>query len=254
MFQRFREDIRTVLERDPAARSLFEVLTTYPGVHAVLLYRVAHTCWNWHLKWIARFISFLTRWLTGIEIHPSAKIGRRLFIDHGMGVVVGETAEIGDDCTLYHGVTLGGTSWKKGKRHPTLGNHVVVGAGAQVLGPIQVGDHARIGSNSVVVKSVQAGATMVGIPAHEVGSVEYERASGKFDPYGYQDGVNDPVATAIQQLCQQVDQLGEYNERLRERLTNAGLELNELKAPDINVSGITLGDKKEADPALDKTS
>ena len=156
MFKHLKEDIECVFDRDPAARTFFEVLTTYPGVHAVLLHRVSHSLWNHGFKWLARFLSTFARWVTGIEIHPGAVIGRRFFIDHGMGVVIGETAEIGDDCTLYHGVTLGGTSWEKGKRHPTLGNDVVVGAGAKVLGPINIGDGARIGSNAVVVKDVPA--------------------------------------------------------------------------------------------------
>jgi len=151
-WQRLREDITCVFDRDPAARNVFEILTSYPGIHAVLFHRLNHALWNLGLKWPARFFSAFARWLTGIEIHPGAKIGRRFFIDHGMGVVIGETAEIGDDCTLYQGVTLGGTSWNKGKRHPTLGNNVVIGAGAKVLGPFKVGDDARIGSNSVVVK------------------------------------------------------------------------------------------------------
>ncbi|MGD8742745.1 MAG: serine O-acetyltransferase, partial [Granulosicoccaceae bacterium] len=161
MFSRLREDIRCVFDRDPAARNAFEVLTTYPGLHALLLHRLSHRLWHWRLKWLARWLAGFARWWTGVEIHPAARIGRRFFIDHGMGVVVGETAEIGDDCTLYHGVTLGGTSWKKGKRHPTLGNDVVVGAGAKVLGPITLGDGARVGSNAVVVKGVPAGATVV---------------------------------------------------------------------------------------------
>lgn len=152
MFERIREDIQTVFQRDPAARHTLEILTTYPGIHAVLFHRLAHACWRVGLKWLGRFIAHVSRWLTGIEIHPGATLGRRLFIDHGMGVVIGETAEVGDDVTLYHGVTLGGTSWNKGKRHPTIGNNVVIGAGAKVLGPITVGENARIGSNSVVVK------------------------------------------------------------------------------------------------------
>ena len=167
MFDRIKEDVSIVFERDPAARNAFEILTAYPGVHAVLLHRLSNKLWSIGFKWLARFLSHIGRWLTGIEIHPGAVIGRRFFIDHGMGVVIGQTAEIGDDCTLYHGVTLGGTSWNAGKRHPTLGNNVVIGAGAKVLGPIMVNDGARIGSNSVVVKEVRAGATMVGIPAHE---------------------------------------------------------------------------------------
>jgi serine O-acetyltransferase len=155
MFERLREDVESVFDRDPAARTFFEVLTCYPGVHALLLHRMSHGLWNSGWRWLARFISGFSRWLTGIEIHPGARIGRRFFIDHGMGVVIGETTEIGDDCTLYQGVTLGGTSWDKGKRHPTLSDGVVVGAGAKVLGPFTVGRDARIGSNAVVLKEVR---------------------------------------------------------------------------------------------------
>ena len=165
MFKHLREDIAVVFERDPAARSTWEILTTYPGVHALIFHRLSHWLWKHGLKWLARLNSHIARWLTGIEIHPGATIGHRVFIDHGMGVVVGETAEIGDDSTLYHGVTLGGTSWNKGKRHPTLGKGVVIGAGAKVLGPILIGDNAKIGSNAVVVKDVPPGATAVGMPA-----------------------------------------------------------------------------------------
>src|SRR5215510_10154866 len=150
MFNRLREEISVVFDRDPAARSAWEVMTCYPGFHALVFHRMSHRLWAWGLKWLARFVSHIGRWLTGIEIHPGATIGRRFFIDHGMGVVIGETAQIGDDCTLYHGVTLGGTSWNKGKRHPTLGNHVVVGTGAKVLGNIAVGDYVKIGAGSVV--------------------------------------------------------------------------------------------------------
>jgi len=165
MFNHIKEDISIVFERDPAARTHFEIMTTYPGVHALLMHRLSHWLWKLRLYWLARFNSHIGRWLTGIEIHPGATIGRRVFIDHGMGVVIGETAVIGDDCTLYHGVTLGGTSWNKGKRHPTLGQGVVIGAGAKVLGPIMIGAGAKIGSNAVVVKDVPANATAVGIPA-----------------------------------------------------------------------------------------
>ena len=165
MFNHIKEDISIVFQRDPAARTHWEVLTTYPGVHALLMHRLSHWLWQQRLYWFARFNSHIGRWLTGIEIHPGATIGRRVFIDHGMGVVIGETAVIGDDCTLYHGVTLGGTSWNKGKRHPTLESGVVIGAGAKVLGPITVGAGAKIGSNAVVVKDVPANATAVGIPA-----------------------------------------------------------------------------------------
>ena len=165
MFEHLKEDIAIVFERDPAARTHWEILTTYPGVHALLMHRVAHFLWQKRLFWLARFSSHLARWLTGIEIHPGASIGHRVFIDHGMGVVIGETAIIGDDCTLYHGVTLGGTSWNKGKRHPTLEKGVVIGAGAKILGPITLGAGAKVGSNAVVVKDVPANATAIGIPA-----------------------------------------------------------------------------------------
>ena len=168
MFQTIKEDIDSVFARDPAARSVFEVVTCYPGFHARLIHRMSHRLWRAKFKWLARFLSHLGRFLTGVEIHPGATIGRRFFIDHGMGVVIGETAEIGDDVTLYHGVTLGGTSWKEGKRHPTLGKGVVVGAGAKILGPITIGDGAKIGSNAVVGRDVPANATVVGIPGRVV--------------------------------------------------------------------------------------
>jgi len=204
MFSRLREDIWCVFERDPAARHSLEVLTTYPGIHAVVIHRFSRWMWRNGLKWLARVISGFGRWLTGIEIHPGARIGRRLFIDHGMGVVIGETAEIGDDCTLYHGVTLGGTSWNKGKRHPTLGNEVVVGAGAKVLGPIQVGNRARIGSNAVVVKDVPDGATVVGIPGRIVQASNTAEESQRatltrkiFAAYGTNQEMPDPTAHAI---------------------------------------------------------
>lgn len=197
MFQSIKEDIDSVFARDPAARGVFEVVTCYPGFHARLIHRTAHWLWHAKFKWMARFLSHLGRFLTGIEIHPGATIGRRFFIDHGMGVVIGETAEIGDDCTLYHGVTLGGTSWKEGKRHPTLGNGVVVGAGAKILGPITIGDGAKIGSNAVVVKNVPAGATAAGIPARIL-----DEASKKpgFNAYGISNNQNDPLAQAIHGL------------------------------------------------------
>ena len=165
MFKRLSEDIAAIRERDPAARSAWEVLTCYPGFHAIVLHRLAHACWRGQWRWLARFVSQIARFLTGIEIHPGATVGRRVFIDHGMGVVIGETAEIGDDCTIYQGVTLGGTSLARGaKRHPTLGRGVIVGAGAKVLGGFTVGEGAKIGSNAVVVKPVPAGGTAVGNP------------------------------------------------------------------------------------------
>ena len=204
MFQRLREDIRIVFDRDPAARHALEVLTAYPGLHAIWAHRIAHWCWTHGLKWLARLLSHLSRWFTGIEIHPGAQIGRRLFIDHGMGIVIGETAVVGDDCTLYHGVTLGGTSWSPGKRHPTLANNVVIGAGAKVLGPLAVGDGARIGSNAVVVADVPSRATVVGIPGRVVTKrqaptremVAMAEKMG-FDAYGMTRDMPDPVSKAI---------------------------------------------------------
>ena len=205
MFNHIKEDISIVFERDPAARSHIEVLTTYPGVHALLMHRFSHWLWGMHLYWLGRVFSHIGRFLTGIEIHPGATIGRRVFIDHGMGVVIGETAIIGDDCTLYHGVTLGGTSWNKGKRHPTLEQGVVIGAGAKVLGPIVIGKNAKIGSNAVVVKDVPENATAVGIPAR---ILEEEKARARdqvaqkigFSAYALSDDNNDPIAKAIHRL------------------------------------------------------
>lgn len=208
MFRRLREDISSVFHRDPAARNTFEVLTNYPGLHALLLHRVAHWLWGVGLKWLARTLSTLTRWFTGIEIHPGATIGRRFFIDHGMGVVIGETTIIGDDVTLYQGVTLGGTSWNRGKRHPTIGDGVVVGAGAKILGPFEVGAGAKVGSNSVVTKAVPAGATVVGIPGRVIEKDKDERSSRRremeermgFDAYGVTEEMPDPLARAMRSL------------------------------------------------------
>ena len=205
MFDQIKEDISVVFERDPAARTHWEIITTYPGVHALIIHRLSHWVWRKRFFWIARFISHIARWLTGIEIHPGATIGRRVFIDHGMGVVIGETAVIHDDCTLYHGVTLGGTSWNKGKRHPTLEQGVVIGAGAKILGPITIGAGAKIGSNAVVVKDVPAGATAVGIPARildgEVSKQRDEMAEKiGFSAYAVSDNQNDPMTKAIHAL------------------------------------------------------
>ena len=215
MFGRMREDIRCVFERDPAARSVWEVVTCYPGFHALQLHRLSHMLWTWKLRWLARFLSHVTRFVTGIEIHPGAVMGRRVFIDHGMGVVIGETAEVGDDCTLYHGVTLGGVSWNQGKRHPTLGRGVVVGAGAKILGPFIVGDKAKVGSNSVVVKPVPAGATVVGIPARIVEhGAEVARAA--FDAYAVSADLDDPLNKALISLGSRTDDLdGRLAEILR---------------------------------------
>ena len=205
MFARLREEIRVVFDRDPAARSTWEVVTCYPGFHAMLVHRAAHRLWQWNLKWLARWLAHLGRWFTGIEIHPGARIGRRFFIDHGMGVVIGETAEIGDDCTLYHGVTLGGTTWNKGKRHPTLGRGGVIGAGAKVLGPITLGDNAKVGSNAVVVKDVPAGATAVGIPARilDDGAERPQSPPEGFAAYGVSNDMNDPLVKVVQGLMEQ---------------------------------------------------
>lgn len=205
MFSRLRSDIQCILDRDPAARSAWEVITCYPGLHAVVLHRPAHWFWNHGFKWLGRFTSHLARFLTGIEIHPGAKIGNRVFFDHAMGAVVGETAEIGDGCTIYQGVTLGGTSLYKGtKRHPTLGKDVVVSAGAKVLGGFEVGDGAKIGSNAVVIKPVPAGATAVGIPARiiqsKVGeSADVATSDRKFSAYGITQE-DDPVSQALRGL------------------------------------------------------
>ncbi len=209
MFSRLRSDIQCILDRDPAARNTWEVVTCYPGLHAVVLHRLAHGCWKRGFKWLGRFVSHLARWLTGIEIHPGAKLGERVFFDHAMGVVVGETAEIGDGCTIYQGVTLGGTSLYKGaKRHPTLGKDVVVSAGAKVLGGFTVGDGAKIGSNAVVIKPVPAGATAVGIPARILLSKAGESADvadpqktgkGTFSAYGITQE-DDPLSQALRGL------------------------------------------------------
>ena len=216
MFKLLREDIASVFDRDPAARSTFEVLTCYPDLHAVALHRVSHWLWRARLRWLARLLSHIGRFLTGIEIHPGATLGRRVFIDHGMGVVIGETAEVGDDCTLYHGVTLGGTSWNKGKRHPTLGRGVVIGAGAKILGPILVGDGAKIGSNAVVVKPVPEGATVVGVPGRQV-ECDADSAA-RFAAYAVVQDQDDPYAKAIQTLIQHSGEMARTIESLQRKI------------------------------------
>ncbi len=205
------EDVRSVFARDPAARNVFEVLTCYSGVQAVLFYRLTHFLWRYRLYWLARFISTIARWVTGIEIHPGAIIGRRFFIDHGMGVVIGETAIIGDDCMLYHGVTLGGTTWDKVKRHPTLKNGVVIGAGAKILGPIILGENVRVGSNSVVVRSIDDNETVVGIPGRIVRKKAEDGDS--FDSYAANSSgtSNDPTIQAVNSL---IERLAEMEEKL----------------------------------------
>lgn len=206
MFESVREDIKVVFERDPAVRSVFEIIFCYPGFHAMIFYRLAHALWMHKFYFLGRFVSHIARFLTGIEIHPGARIGRGFFIDHGMGVVIGETAEIGDNCTLYHGVTLGGTSWAKEKRHPTLMDNVVIGSGAKVLGPFAVGENSKIGSNSVVVKEVPDNSTVVGIPGKIVISPDQkDRADDRTDLEHGQ--LPDPQAKAIECLFEQIRQL-----------------------------------------------
>lgn len=242
LYNRIKEDIACIFERDPAAQSVLEVITTYPGFHAVLIHRLSHACWKAGFKWTARFIAHLCRWLTGIEIHPGAEIGRRFFIDHGMGVVIGETAVIGDDCTLYHGVTLGGTTWKKGKRHPTLQNSVVIGAGAKVLGPIEIGQGARVGSNSVVLKPVPAGATVVGIPGHLIdpnakkATVERDAIANKmgFDAYGTTADMPDPIAYAINRMLDHIHAMDKQIEIMKTALNDAGINYPEPPMPKLD--------------------
>ena len=217
MFARLRSDIACILERDPAARTQWEVLTCYPGLHAIWIHRLAHWFWLNHLRWLGRFTSHIGRWLTGIEIHPGAKVGSCVFIDHGMGVVIGETAEVGDGCTIYQGVTLGGTSLTPGtKRHPTLGSGVVVGAGAKILGGFTVGDGARIGSNSVVVKEVPPGATVVGVPGRVVDDAQQ---AARFAAYAVVQEADDPYAKAIQQLVEHSQELERTLAALQEKLS-----------------------------------
>jgi len=231
MFSRIKEDINSVFDRDPAARTVFEVLTNYPGMHAIWGHRLSKWFWLKGFKLIARTLSTLFRWFTGVEIHPGATLGKRFFIDHGMGIVIGETAEIGDDCTLYHGVTLGGTSWNPGKRHPTLANNVVIGAGAKILGPLMIGADARIGSNAVVVKDVPEGATVVGIPGRVVNDKSATDSESKqrneiakkygFDAYAVATDNPDPVAKAIGRML-------DHMHLMDNKVTGMCKEINDL--------------------------
>ena len=254
MFKRLRSDINCVFDRDPAARGFFEVLTTYPGLHAILFYRLAHKLWGWKLKWLARWISGFARFFTGIEIHPAAIIGDRFFIDHGMGVVIGETAEIGNDVTLYHGVTLGGTSWQKGKRHPTLGNGVVVGAGAKVLGPISIGDEVRIGSNAVVLKDVESNKTVVGIPGRVVNSKdkEIERKRKElaqkigFDAYGMSKEMADPIEKSIYSLLDHIQAQDQKLEALAKELERIGGNSIDMTLPGLRDAVLEPDDPEQA--------
>lgn len=237
MLDQLRDDIRSIYARDPAARNTLELLLVYPGIHALIVHRASHWLWTSGFKLAARALAHLGRMLTGIEIHPGATIGRRFFIDHGMGVVIGETAEIGDDVTLYHGVTLGGTSWAKGKRHPTVGDGVVIGAGAKVLGPIAVGANARVGSNAVVVKDVPAGATVVGIPARVAGATELREEARRetarrigFDAYGQPTGLDDPMTQALDALLDHARGLERRVEVLAEALMRHNIE---VELPDL---------------------
>lgn len=236
MLERIREEIAVVFERDPAARNAWEVVTCYPGFHALLFHRLSHRLWSWRFKWLGRFVSYFARWVTGIEIHPGARIGRRFFIDHGMGVVIGETAEIGDDCTIYHGVTLGGTSWNKGKRHPTLGRGVIVGAGAKILGPILVGDGAKVGSNAVVVKEVPPGATAVGIPARIVDEEQQRKLDATATKMGFSAyavsgaDMNDPMVKAVHSLLDHTVNVDHRIELIIEQLKRLGVPVEDEKA------------------------
>lgn len=246
MFEGLKDDIKSVFNRDPAARNTFEVLTNYPGLHALLLHRLAHKLWKHNFRWLGRSLSTFSRWLTGIEIHPGAQIGKRFFIDHGMGVVIGETAVIGDDVTLYQGVTLGGTSWNKGKRHPTLKDGVVVGAGAKVLGPFEVGENAKIGSNAVVTKAVPADATVVGIPGRIILKVISDPANPDedkrkkmeenfgFDAYGLSDDMPDPVARSIRSMLDHMHLVDERMNTMCQALKKIDSTYSNDNAPSIN--------------------
>ncbi len=266
MFERMREDIRAVFERDPAARGAWEIVTSYPGLHAVWMHRISHALWRrgWH--WPARMLSHLGRWLTGIEIHPGARIGRRFFIDHGMGVVIGETAEIGDDCTIYQGVTLGGTSWNPGKRHPTLEDKVVVGAGAKVLGPFTVGAGARIGSNAVVVKEVPAGCTVVGVPGklvkckeaskpqQPVGAREAVAQRMGFDLYGVTRDMPDPMANAIGRMLDHIHDMDNRLEQVCKALQAADSRFADLRVAPLEMPEFETESESGDDPENQSSS
>lgn len=237
MFQYLREDINSIIERDPAARNAWEVLTCYPGLQAIVLHRRAHWCWTHSLKWLGRFISYLARIVTGIEIHPGATIGRRVFIDHGFGVVIGETAEVGDDCTIYQGVTLGGTSLHSGrKRHPTLARGVIIGAGAQVLGSFTVGEYAKVGSNAVLLKALPANATAVGNPAHIVLKDAAPGRAGStahlFAAYGVTLNGDDPLSKALHGLINHAAMQEQQIECIVATLKKAGIACPALQECD----------------------
>jgi len=227
MFETIKEEIQVVFERDPAARSTLETIFTCPGFQAILFHRFNHWLWNKKLNLLARMTAHVARFLTGIEIHPGAQIGRRFFIDHGMGIVIGETSEIGDDVSIYHGVTLGGTTWKKGKRHPTLKDNVVVGAGAKILGPITIGKGARIGCNAVVVKDIPPDSTVVGVPGHVVvkkaatdNDANREAMAKKigFDAYAERKDMPDPIQNALDSILDHMHKTDKEMEELKKKL------------------------------------
>ncbi|MES2130061.1 MAG: serine O-acetyltransferase [Pseudomonadota bacterium] len=224
MFAKLREDIKSIIERDPAARNGWEVFTCYPGFQAIMMHGWASWCWRHGLKWVGRFVSYIARILTGIEIHPGATVGRRVFIDHGFGVVIGETAIVGDDCTIYQGVTLGGTSLGSGtKRHPTLERGVIIGAGAKVLGSFTVGEYAKVGSNAVVIKPVPPGATAVGNPAHIVQKEAQSRSANLFSAYGVTPNGDDPLSKALHGLINHAARQEEQMERILATMKAAGI-------------------------------
>ncbi|MCC2614941.1 serine O-acetyltransferase [Aestuariibacter halophilus] len=262
MFERIKEDIDSVFHRDPAARTTFEVLTNYPGLHAIWIHRLSHRLWKANWKWLARTLSTFSRWLTGVEIHPGATLGRRFFIDHGMGVVIGETAEIGDDVTLYHGVTLGGTSWSAGKRHPTLEDNVVVGAGAKVLGPITMHKGAKVGSNSVVVKDVPANATVVGIPGRivmQAAEKDQEKHAQRgriarkygFDAYAVSPDNPDPVANAIGQMLDHLHLVDTKVEEMCKAINTMGGDVCGKALPSLDIEAFETGHEKKDQDSFD---
>ncbi len=268
MFKHISEDIKSVFDRDPAARNRLEVLFNYPGLHAVWMHRLSHKLWNWKLKWFARFCSNVSRFITGIEIHPGAILGRRVFIDHGMGVVIGETAVVGDDVTLYHGVTLGGTSWKAEKRHPTLLSGVVVGAGAKILGPLTIGCNARVGSNSVVIKDVPENATCIGVPGRIILSKPKKEESSEqntrheiakkygFDAYAVSTDNPDPTANALGIMLEHVHLMDKKVEELCKVIQTLGGDvcienIPRLQAEDFESTGISPTVRKGENDAFD---
>ena len=249
MFETLREDIRCFLERDPASRNAFEIITCFPGLHAIWVHRLTHRLWGWKLRWLARFIGYLAQIITAIDIHPGAQIGRRLFIDHGTGIVIGETSVLADDISLYQGVTLGGTSWEKVKRHPTLESGVIVGAGAKILGSFTVGKNARIGSNAVVTDEVPPGATVVGIPGHILHITDEDGTKRPFSAYAEDPGRPDgPNIKAAKNPSRHCEELEERVAMLEKRLNKNQKETGEGR----NVAGQTSKEKPSAKKTAQK--